>query len=268
MTLMRQWGIGCVIILGGVALGLGVVGGYGDEVLRDRLVNKIASVTDTEVTIGHIETDLLSGNIVIEGMSIGSPEGFSENILSIDTVDVGVDIRTLFDEVIAIEYVTISGLDVRLEQRFPFNVNVIALKQSVSQAERRAGSTPDPMDGRLFGLELLAVRSGLLFIHSAALGNSQTSIAPFSALYTQAPMTGSLKVIIQTIIQEIIKRTAEDNISPPAMTPPVLPAPPIAPLASKRPAPPSKEEIQRKIRERLPQLPSPPPPPPIFRHFP
>lgn len=278
MKLMTTLSVGFVVLVFALALSVGLMSQFGDGVLKEHLSRKIADVTGTRVDVAYVETNLLTGNITIDNIRVGNPQGFSDDIFYIESVEVRLDIRTLLQDSIVIEHIDIIGLEVQLEEKFPAKINVIALKNHVEQGEK-AKKKSDPIDDLSFSLAELSLGSGVLNINSELLGKNNTRIATFSVSYNDEMSNRPLKAIIQGVIQRIISETVDSKIAqmarrientttrvlPPAISSASMPSSP--PLPEKKPVPtlPSKAEITRLVEEKLPAL---PPKPPFFRGFP
>lgn len=95
-------------------LGIGLF--YIDSIIKTTVNELGPKVTQTSVHLNDFSTSLADTKVVLQGLQIGNPKGFSQPYaLQLGSVNVQADRDSLFSDVIIIENVALSGVDVTYE---------------------------------------------------------------------------------------------------------------------------------------------------------
>jgi len=90
---------------------------------------------NTAVTVDQVDIELLGGQLVLGGLSVANPEGFTAaTIFQMDRIVVAVDLMSLLDSHVLVEQIVIDGAQINAEQKGNRS-NVTALLDSIEQSE-------------------------------------------------------------------------------------------------------------------------------------
>ena len=83
------------------------------------VVEDIGSETlKTNVTLSKADVSLMSSRVLLSGLSIDNPDGFSDaKLFHMDNVIVDVDLMSLLDNTISVEEILIDGAKITVEQK-------------------------------------------------------------------------------------------------------------------------------------------------------
>lgn len=111
-------------------LGIGVF--YIDSIIKTAVNELGPKVTQTSVHLNDFSTSLIDTKIVLRGLQIGNPKGFNRPYaLKLGFVNVQADRDSLFSDVIIIENVTLSDIDVTYELSGKIS-NLAVLNENIS----------------------------------------------------------------------------------------------------------------------------------------
>lgn len=98
-------------------------------------------------TLDSVNVGLLSGELSLDGFTVGSPAGFNEpHFLKLDSGDVAVSLPSLRSDVITVPKFELEGIDVRLEKK-DGKANYEAILDNVEKVTGGGGSgEPKPSD--------------------------------------------------------------------------------------------------------------------------
>ncbi len=131
------------------------------EGLAKRGIENLGSqVTQTDVRVGGVSLALRQGRGELSALSVGNPDGFSNNpLLEIQTVALQIAPASVREEVLVLEEVVIDGARLRLEHQRALDTNI---KQLVDNIRASVG-TQDPEVRDDTGTEQLFMVSRLRF---------------------------------------------------------------------------------------------------------
>jgi len=90
---------------------------------------------NTAVTVDQVDIKLLGGQLLLEGLSVANPEGFTAaTIFQMDRIVVAVDLLSLLDNHVSVEQIIIDGAKINAEQKGSSS-NVTTLLDSIEQSE-------------------------------------------------------------------------------------------------------------------------------------
>ncbi len=103
---------GGIFIIGLVIIGYLLLG----VIVKTSVESILPSMTKTEVRLDKFELSLLSGEILIENLQIGNPEGFSDkNAFEVKTINVKFITKSMITNEIHINKVLVDGIKVNYE---------------------------------------------------------------------------------------------------------------------------------------------------------
>lgn len=112
---MKKLLIALVIL---VVVGVGVVFYAFDSILKGGIETAGSRVLQTDVTVSSVGISPLSGNGGMRELRIGNPEGFNEPYaMELGGLDVGVDVGSVFSDVIVIDHIIIADPVITYETR-------------------------------------------------------------------------------------------------------------------------------------------------------
>lgn len=83
---------------------------YLDSMVHDATEKYASKALGVAVTVDYVIFKILDGRFALKGVQIKNPKGFeSTNIIKIDKVDVSLDMRTLFKDIIKINFIKIDA---------------------------------------------------------------------------------------------------------------------------------------------------------------
>lgn len=99
-------------------------------------IEEVGSDTlNTAVTVDQVDIELLGGQLVLGGLSVANPEGFTApTIFQMDRITVAVDLLSLLDNHVLVEQIIIDGAQINAEQKGTGS-NVTTLLDSIEQSE-------------------------------------------------------------------------------------------------------------------------------------
>lgn len=158
---MKAWKIIIAVILL-----IAVIAGLGTWWLAtnvDRLVGEVVTETteellDTSVKVDKVEVDLVRGSATITGLRVANPPGYSGSpALLFGAIEVGINLRSLREEVLVIQQVRVTNLDVSFELNDQGVSNISVLEANLERA------TPDAdADQGLLIIEQAEFRGGTI----------------------------------------------------------------------------------------------------------
>ena len=187
------------------------------------VVEEVGSETlGTTVSLGKADISLVQSRVVLSGLKIGNPSGFTTpNVFSMDNVVVDLDPSTLWDKTISVEEITIDGAVVVAEQKGQ-TTNVQALLKNIDTggSDAEAGeSTPE--EGSASDIDILIKVASFQFINSeATLVTEQWGDADLDLTEIRlkdiggsqgVPPEGLAEEIVTPIVQQI-KSALEDQL--------------------------------------------------------
>lgn len=101
-----------------VIIGVGVVFFAFDSIVKGGIETAGSRVLQTPVTVSSVGVSPLSGNGGIRELRIRNPEGFNEPYaMELGGLDVGVDVGSVFSDVVVIDHIVIDNPVITYETR-------------------------------------------------------------------------------------------------------------------------------------------------------
>lgn len=224
--------LGLVVIL----LLVVAIGGYffakNINSLVEQAVEKFGSeVTQTQVELGKadISVDLKQGRGELQNLTVANPKGFSDaNLLSLGQVVLAIEPKSVLEDVIVIDEITISGVNVLAEHKGLKDTNLQALldniKSQTGSSEAAATESEEaPGEEVLLAVKKLVFADNSLSLNSEKIGNYDLNIPSFTVnnlgsadkgLTPTQLATAALKPLVdkaQDQVEEKLKDELEDK---------------------------------------------------------
>ena len=137
---------GLVVIIG---IGLFVLVGNLDKIIKGALEGVGSELLGTPVTVESVELDLKNGAGQISGLSVANPPGFSDKkAFQMDAIRLGINLASLGTQPVIIDELTVTSPVVELEAQQDGSSNLQTLLNNIdknsSKADEKAAETqPD-----------------------------------------------------------------------------------------------------------------------------
>jgi hypothetical protein len=117
-----------------------------DALVRSAIERYGSAATKVAVRVESVAVSPAGGAAALRGLTVGNPSGFTDvNIFSLDTVDVVVDVGTVFSNPMVIDEVVLRAPEVYFEANQAGESNVEAIRRNIEEY-RKAGRTQPPGD--------------------------------------------------------------------------------------------------------------------------
>lgn len=141
--MIKKIGIGVGVLLIVLGIGLYLLLGNLDKILKGTIESVGSELLGVPVTVAEVELDLRSGMGQIRGMSIANPPGYqAQNAFEMDMIRLGIDLSSLSSQPIVINELHIRGPVVELEARDDGSTNLQNLldniKKNSASADKKA----------------------------------------------------------------------------------------------------------------------------------
>ncbi len=101
-----------------VVIGISVTMSYLGSIGRIAVEKVGTAALSVPVTLENLDISAFRGKVSLEGLNIANPEGFkTERLFKLSSCSTDVAMKTLLDDTIVVNDVTISGLEVTFEQK-------------------------------------------------------------------------------------------------------------------------------------------------------
>ncbi len=88
-----------------------------DNIVRDLIISETSKLTQSKVELNSVEIDVKQGRAQLNNFTLHNPKPFnSAYAIKIDEALLDIDPKTIFDEVVTIEEITIDEIDLIYEQ--------------------------------------------------------------------------------------------------------------------------------------------------------
>ncbi len=174
-----------------------------DDMIKATIQQKMTVLTKTKVTLADLETDLLSGRIVIKDLVIANPKGYhGDHLVRLGDVKVLIDIRSLNRGAIIIESIRLNDVDVVIEGKSIGQINIKTLIDTVESADPQ----PEPIDFLRFRLISYSMGESTLHLIGGPLADKTLSLPEMEQQSDLGnPIALPLKSVVKGLIQEIMK---------------------------------------------------------------
>lgn len=135
-----------LVVLGvGAIIGLAVYGLSNIDTLAKRFVEQGGTyATGVPTTVGGVDVGLADGTLEMTGLTIANPPGYeSAHFFAMDAARTGVDYATIGSPVIRVPEITLSGLDVNLDQTGD-RANYEVILDNLKRFETGGNEQPEP----------------------------------------------------------------------------------------------------------------------------
>ena len=174
-----------------------------DDMIKGKIQQKMTALTNAEVTLSNLETDLFSGRIVITDLVMANPKGYrTEHLIRLGEVQVMIDIRSLNSDAVIIESIQLNDVDVVLEEKSIGQINIKTLIDTVESADLQ----PEPIDLLGFRLKSYSMGESTLHLVGGPIADKTLSLPVMERKSDLGkPVALPLKGIVKGLIQEIMK---------------------------------------------------------------
>lgn len=188
--------------------------------LVEAAIEKYGSqATQTNVAVGGVKLSLTDGKGAIQGLEVGNPPGFSrKNIFSLGEISVAIDPKTVTNDVVVINSISIQSPQVFYEINDQGKSNVDALNSNLQQAssgqsdKQATGDAGDSKEVKLIIREFV-INKGEIDARIAALGDKKDLSAnlPPIKLTNLGKKTGGATPaqIAEEVVGVLLKKTGK-----------------------------------------------------------
>ena len=145
-ALLLSAGIGAAVIAFGVLLLVARL----DDIVQGLIERRGSALTGTAVRIESVEIALASGRATLRGLTVANPPGFTApNVLSLQAVEVGIDVRSLLADPLVFDAIHVVAPHVFYEVNAAGTANIDVIRRTVEGADREptdAASAPPPAE--------------------------------------------------------------------------------------------------------------------------
>jgi uncharacterized protein involved in outer membrane biogenesis len=222
-ALLLGVGIGAAV----VAVGVLVLVSRLDELVQGLIERRAAALTGTPVHVESVEIALASGRASVRGLTVANPPGFtSPALLSLQAVEVDIDVRSLFADPLVIDAIHIVAPHVFYEENAAGTANIDVIRRrvesrrgepdrdaaAVTPAARRDGDT----DGRKLIIHLLELRQGEVTFVGAG-GQRTEELPPFELTAIGVKQGGATpaevgRIILVAVARDVAVALAADQL--------------------------------------------------------
>ena len=136
-ALLLSAGIGAAVIAFGVLLLVARL----DDIVQGLIERRGSALTGTAVRIESVEIALASGRATLRGLTVANPPGFTApNVLSLQAVEVGIDVRSLLADPLVFDAIHVVAPHVFYEVNAAGTANIDVIRRTVE------GAAPGPSD--------------------------------------------------------------------------------------------------------------------------
>lgn len=229
-ALLLSAGVGAAVL----AVGVLVLVARLDDIVRGFIERRGSALTGTAVRIESMEISLASGRATLRGLTVANPPGFtSPNLLSLEAVEVGVEVGSLLADPLVIDAIHIVAPRVFYEVNADGTANIDVIRRNVeaqrgTSTEGAAATTPAattpaarPRRGRDAGgrkliIHLLELREGE--VHLAGNGGQRTEELPPFELTAIGVKQGGVppaevgRIILVAVARDVAIAVAADEL--------------------------------------------------------
>lgn len=141
-----KWVVAILAIIIAVVAIVAVVGLKNLDAIVKAVVEEVGTdVTGTRVSLASVDIGLKEGRAELQGFSIANPRGFSDaRLLSVGKVAVDIDPLSVTKDVIVIDEITLSGINILAEQKDLTRTNIEALLNNIRERSASSASAQKP----------------------------------------------------------------------------------------------------------------------------
>ncbi|HJO23945.1 MAG: hypothetical protein QF890_08345 [Myxococcota bacterium] len=167
-------------LLAAVAVGLGAVWFYVDEIVAHAIERGGSAALGVEIRVGFVRISPLNGELLLSGVGIANPPGFdSSDFLRILGGRIDADLRTLLeDEVVEVPYLGIEHVAVSLDRdQKQTNYQVILENLKHFEAVDPSGASKSDGSEKRFVVRKVQIRDVTARVEWSRVASKQTAIS-------------------------------------------------------------------------------------------
>ncbi|HOK05025.1 MAG TPA: AsmA family protein [Victivallales bacterium] len=112
------------------------------KIAKFTIRNTIPQITGTTAEINDASFNILSGELRLNGFTLGNPQGFQTNsAVKIKSFRIKINLLSLLSKTIHIDHIIIDGMKLTYEAGFPSNIEKI--KENIDKAKTEEGPQND-----------------------------------------------------------------------------------------------------------------------------
>lgn len=149
-----------------------------DGIVKAAIENYGSQATQTAVRVESVQIVLKDGSGSIRGLTVGNPQGFvAKQAFSLGEISTQIDLKSLSEDVIVIEHITVRAPEVFFELNAKGENNLNVLNRNLSSGA--SGSSASSSSGKSSDSEPKLIIRKLLFVD----GNIHASVVPLNKDY-------------------------------------------------------------------------------------
>lgn len=198
-------GLVAILIIGFMAVTF-----FLDSIVKSGVEKVGTQMSGTQVTVESVSISPFSGLGTIEGLKVDNPEGFeSEHAIVLRSLEISVDIGSVFSDEIIIHEIIISEPAISVVQKVPEN-NLRMLMSNFNAAMSEGSSSSSTMI-----IEHLLVQNGQVTVTPSIGGSQSASVKMDKFELTNIGKEGSnsIEQVVNKVASKIINEALEAALS-------------------------------------------------------
>ena len=200
---------------------------YLDSIAKKAVEYGGSKALGVTTTVNKLHISLLDGSSSLDGFTIANPKGFSdENFMEITQAKVAIDIHSLLSDTVHIAGISLSGLQLSLEQSSQSS-NVKSLLANIPRAKKSTPtvkttettkSSPSSDSGKKFIVDLIVLEDIGVTAKLQALGTQLSDVSltvPRIELNNVGQQQGGMMIseLIQYVVEQVLNEVANNSNS-------------------------------------------------------
>ena len=137
-----------------------------DPIAKSAVQSGASAALGVKTSLKTISVRPLRGTVVMNGLTIANPEGFSSvHLMDADRFEVEVATASLLSDTVEIRRLELDGLEVHIEQKLPFS-NVAKIMKNIKSSS--AEKDKDKSAGKKVEIELVSIKNVVAHFHLPA----------------------------------------------------------------------------------------------------
>ncbi|MEA3466068.1 MAG: hypothetical protein U9R29_08725 [Thermodesulfobacteriota bacterium] len=202
---------------------------YLDSIAKKAVEFGGSKALGVDTTIDKLHISLLDGSSSFKGFSIANPQGFSDkNFMELTQAKIAIDIRSLLSDTVHISEISLSGLQLGVEQSNQSS-NVKSLLANIPRAKKsqpkektpKTTSSPSSDSGKKFIVDRIVLEDIGVTAKLQALGNQLSDVSltvPRIELSNVGQQQGGMMMaeLIQYVVEQVLNKISNNsnNLSP------------------------------------------------------
>ena len=134
-----------------------------DPIAKSAVQSGASAALGVKTSLKTISVRPLRGTVVMNGLTIANPEGFSSvNLMDAGRFEVEVATASLLSDTVEIRRLELDGLEVHIEQKLPFS-NVAKIMKNIKSSS--AEKDKDKSDGTKVEVERVLIKNVVAYFH-------------------------------------------------------------------------------------------------------